>query len=134
MLEASFKKWLVKALRDFGAFVQTIETTTGRGVPDLVVLLSGRTIWMEVKCVSGSVSIRAEQLIWHTKARKSGVEVITINYNEKTQYIELYDIDNKVKMSKGWKLTHRFAKFKKEDLAIGINYYVRPHQNRTRKH
>ena len=34
--EAKFKSWLVKKIRELSYMVQTIETTTGRGVPDLV--------------------------------------------------------------------------------------------------
>lgn len=107
--EAKFKSWLVKKIRELSYMVQTIETTTGRGVPDLVVLRptpSGHNVlWIEVKVQNGSCVIRPEQYIWHMKAWMQGVEVVTVCQHPVTKQITAYRVKHAVKLASGWKLT-----------------------------
>lgn len=89
--EASFKARLVKRFREEGAFVQTIETTTGRGVPDLAVIWHNHTSWIEVKTgKSKNPILRPEQRAWHHKASLKGVFVKTIHYWTVMQQFRIY--------------------------------------------
>ena len=89
MTEARFKSWLVKVLREQKAFVQTIETTTGPGVPDLAVIANGKTIWIEVK-YQAVPKVRKEQYVWHMQAFMRNGPVCVINQHPTTQEIGLY--------------------------------------------
>jgi hypothetical protein len=114
--ETKFKSWLVAKLRDEGAFVQTIETTTGRGVPDLAVLYRGRTIWLELKASKGSCIIRPEQYVWHRKAHTAaGIHVRTLQYELNSETVRVFSTCNPSKQAKGWKLTDIVWSFPKKE-------------------
>ena len=113
--EAKFKTWLVKKIRDLGYFVQTIETTTGRGVPDLVAVVAGKSVWIEVKVSKPGCTIRAEQYIWHLKAGEQGVVVLTVCQNPDTKHITIYRSEDASKRASGWKLTNIVWSFPAKD-------------------
>lgn len=60
--ESQFSRWFCKKLRDYGCFVQRIETSTGNGVPDLWVADQDRSNWIELKF--NTLHIRPEQYVW----------------------------------------------------------------------
>jgi len=97
--EALFKARLAKELRLLGFYVQTIETTTGRGVPDLYICWQYMSAWIEVKAPThNKIEIRPEQRVWLTLVGiKNDVDIFVIaeHQNDKTislsypkQYIE----------------------------------------------
>lgn len=65
--EANFKSWLVSGL-PAGWHAQTVETTTGRGVPDLNICgsMKGKTVemWLELKGDHNRPMLRPEQFAW----------------------------------------------------------------------
>jgi hypothetical protein len=122
MNEASFSRWLCKQLKDQGLFVQRLEVTTGAGIPDLAVLgiiqqeerinsrgttvyydSEPRTLWCELKWETKH--IRPEQYVWGLKAMNAGVNVNYVVGSDET--LALYSIDNAVKMTNSFKLTHQ---------------------------
>jgi hypothetical protein len=63
--ESAFKTRVVKNLKKLGFFCQTIETTTGRGVPDVWVCHSGVSAWLECKAPKANkIELRKEQRAW----------------------------------------------------------------------
>jgi Holliday junction resolvase len=55
---------IVKALRDYGAFVVSL-ATVGKGVPDLLVGYKRHTILMEIKY--GNNKLTEDQIVFHGK-------------------------------------------------------------------
>jgi hypothetical protein len=51
MIESGFRRKVTSILRDAGFFVQTIETETGPGVPDLWWVKGGISGWLELKLI-----------------------------------------------------------------------------------
>lgn len=71
--EQRFKKRIRTALVLAGWDVQTIETSTGRGVPDLNVSHSYTgEFWLELKYGDATPKIRPEQNAWLTRAAAHG--------------------------------------------------------------
>jgi len=73
MSEATFVRGLVRRLREYGAFVQRIEDSIARGVPDIFAVLDGQAFWIEAKyrerwparaSTKVRVGLRPEQVIW----------------------------------------------------------------------
>lgn len=83
--EAAFSKALVAAMRSKGYFVQRIEShETGRGIPDIYVIIGNQALWIELKRVhkpsSRYITIpwRPGQQAWLTDVVKRGQEAITL--------------------------------------------------------
>jgi hypothetical protein len=89
--ESDFRTWLTTAIRGADGFVQTIETTTKAGVPDLYFVLGGIDAWLELKVghQSGPL-IRKEQRIWGMKHAKSGGKSFFLYYNKTACRLMLY--------------------------------------------
>ena len=101
MNEASFSKYLAGHLKKLDGFIQRLEVTTGAGVPDMVLLHSNQTHWIELKWKTKH--IRPEQYVWGIKAKASGV---TVNYLVGYENsIELYNVSEAIPMARSWKLT-----------------------------
>ena len=105
MLEATFRTKFLKHLRNKGWFCQTIETSTGNGVPDAVIIKNGVTHWLEFK-VGSSAKLRTEQYAWHTLALRHNVSIYTVCYNPKTRRVSIFDFSRckKTYQKTGWKL------------------------------
>lgn len=73
MNESSFKQKIKRHLVEHGWDVQMIETSTGRGVPDMNVShpLMG-DIWIEVKYGDKKPDLRPEQRAWLIRAKAYG--------------------------------------------------------------
>jgi len=86
-LEANFKKRLVVGLKKLGVFCQTIETSTGRGVPDLWICNQGQSLWIECKApAANKITIRPEQRNWMLDVniiRKVSVFILAEHQNDK---------------------------------------------------
>jgi Holliday junction resolvase len=123
--ESQFKAFLVKALRACDCFVQTIETTTGRGVPDLVALRSSRTYWIEVKVGYGNtVIIRPEQYAWMRRAKSQNVDVYVAMLDKKTDELKVFVPSEAKALSKGWKLESLEFVFPKRNLTKQITQWI----------
>ncbi len=76
--EANFKKWLIEGL-PAGWHGQTIETTTGRGIPDVNLCGSadGKTVefWLELKAMHEQPLLRPEQFAWMMRRSAVGGRV-----------------------------------------------------------
>jgi len=128
--EAAFSRWLCKHLKDQGLFVQRLEVTTGAGIPDLAVLgldfyyennhladglgTFKHTAWIELKWKTKH--IRPEQYVWGLKAKNSGVDVNYVVGFDET--LALYSIDDAVKMTNSFKLTHKLYEGDRSKAAI----------------
>lgn len=80
MIESGLRQKVAKLLRDNGFFVQTIETETGPGVPDLWWLHKGVAGWLELKHVK------------QMPARATTKVFASLNYNlsnEQSNWIDL---------------------------------------------
>lgn len=100
MNEAKFAAWFRKNLILEGAMTQRIETTTGRGVPDLMILFRGQIRLVELKWKTHI--IRPEQCVWAFRAREAGVFTAFLCGWEREA--NLFLDPEFVRMSKGWKL------------------------------
>lgn len=73
MTEAQFKAHLQKKLSGPLAHWQSIETTTGRGVPDVNLCYRGTELWMELKVGKKPEPIlRPEQFAWAIRRFTAG--------------------------------------------------------------
>lgn len=71
--EARFKTRVRQILLEHHWDVQTIETATGRGVPDLSIAKKGvGNIWIELKYGDKEPQIRPEQNAWLTRRAMHG--------------------------------------------------------------
>lgn len=74
MLEQQIQSKIIKNLEKEGWYVVKLITTTKAGIPDLLCLKNGRTVFIEVKRPGGKVSKLQE--FRHEELRKQGFEVI----------------------------------------------------------
>jgi len=121
--ESKFKTWLVTKLRDYGAFVQTLETTTGRGVPDLMLMYDFNTYLWEIKACEGSCVLRPEQYAWHRRALNQSISVLTIQYNPKKVVIHTHNALEAKPASNGWKL-QRDRSYMKFEIEALFDFYL----------
>lgn len=69
--EQSFKQWFVSN-RPQAWHVQCIESTTGRGIPDINLCANGLDIWLEFKAEGKRPQLRPEQIAWISRREASG--------------------------------------------------------------
>ena len=86
--EKQFNQWLTKQFYetfDGNITVQRIETTTGNGVPDLLVLTENQTYLIESKFQT--TKLRPEQQAWQIKANSIPTDalVVTLSAYPKTK-------------------------------------------------
>ena len=86
--EKQFNQWLTKQFYetfDGNITVQRIETTTGNGVPDLLVLTENQTYLIESKFET--TRLRPEQQAWQIKANSIPTDalVVTLSAYPKTK-------------------------------------------------
>lgn len=89
--EARFRRWLVKQAPK-NSLIQTIETSTGTGVPDVFYCYKGRPCWIELKDTEGAQCyMRTSQWIWFRKYILSGgMGYLMIRRKNKT--VDIYDV------------------------------------------
>lgn len=89
--EARFRRWLVKQAPK-NSLIQTIETSTGTGVPDVFYCYKGRPCWIELKDTEGAQCyMRTSQWIWFRKYILSGgMGYLMIRRKDKT--VDIYDV------------------------------------------
>ena len=89
--EARFRRWLVKQAPK-NSLIQTIETSTGTGVPDVFYCYKGRPCWIELKDTEGAQCyMRTSQWIWFRKYISSGgMGYLMIRRKNKT--VDVYDV------------------------------------------
>lgn len=91
MSEKEFRKWLVtNAPSDW--LLQSIETATGNGVPDLFICHDGCSCWAELKSsVSPHCYMRISQWRWFHKLTSRGGFALLIIKREKLKRIDVYN-------------------------------------------
>lgn len=91
MSEKEFKKWLtMNAPKDW--MLQTIETSTGTGVPDLFFCVHGYQGWIELKSSSHNSKcyIRISQWRWLCKLVSRGGFALLLIKREKLKKVDVY--------------------------------------------
>ena len=90
MAEKDFKKWLiVNANKDW--MFQTIETSTGSGVPDVYFCIDGYQGWIELKSsTSNHCYARISQWRWFCKLCSRGGFGLLIIKREKLKRVDVY--------------------------------------------
>lgn len=82
MNESEFKQKLRRHLSAYGMW-QTIETTTGNGVPDIAFICRHGTVWIEAKVRhGGEVLLRPAQLVWFRQASEYTDFLYTISEDD----------------------------------------------------
>ena len=96
-LESEFRAWVCKKIHAMGWFVQTIETTTKSGVPDLYAVThnnaSSKSVafWLELKVgCSKTPLIRKEQRVWGKLHKDKGGRSYFLYYNYGTGKLHVY--------------------------------------------
>lgn len=89
--EKEFRKWLIQnAGKEW--LMQTIETATGSGVPDVFMCADGQQCWAELKSTdSKKCYMRISQWRWFTKLCQRGGKGVLIIKRCKTRMIDVYD-------------------------------------------
>lgn len=83
MLESALEKHFVKRANEHGAFVRKVKWIAHNGAPDRLVILNGKTVWVELKspacgpCFPASAHERA-QAREHDRMRAAGADVRVI--------------------------------------------------------
>ena len=73
------------------AHVQSIETTTGNGVPDLNICMSRFDFWVELKVDTGKGTLlRKEQRVWMYERMKQGGTCFVLSYNIECGLVVIY--------------------------------------------
>lgn len=90
MSEKEFRKWIVmNASKDW--MMQTIETSTGTGVPDLFFCVNSCQGWMELKATdSHKCYMRISQWKWFKKLTSRGGFGLLLIKREKLKRIDVY--------------------------------------------
>lgn len=89
--EKEFKKWLtLNAPKDW--MIQTIETSTGTGVPDIFVCVDGFQFWGELKAgTNKKCYMRISQWRWFCKLTSRGGYAVLMIKRLKEKRIDVYD-------------------------------------------
>ena len=92
-LEGTFKKWILQnAPKDW--LIQTIETMTGSGVPDLFFCTKGYQGWMELKATPSKQEnlcyLRISQWRWFCKFISRGGFGFLIIKRDKLKRVDIY--------------------------------------------
>ena len=100
--EARFRANMVKALRNYGALAQPIESEgTGRGIPDLYIAHGGVIAWIECKDDSTGIwpcdrkiAFRPLQYSWGKKNEsEGGISIVAIHYLNGYLFTHIHDVD-----------------------------------------
>lgn len=59
--------------------IQSLESSTGLGIPDLVVTLPGRIFWLELKVNKGRLHLRPAQWAWAQRNILAGGTVFALH-------------------------------------------------------
>lgn len=100
--EGTFKRWLIQNLpKDW--MMQTIETTTGNGVPDIFFCTKGYQGWIELKATLSKDEnlcyLRIAQWRWFCKLYSRGGFGLLIIKREKLKRIDIYLAAHLVKVN-----------------------------------
>lgn len=92
MSEQEFKKWILKNATNDWLF-QTIETSTGSGVPDLFVCTDGYQGWIELKsCANNRCYMRISQWRWMNKLSSRGGCGLLVIKRETDKRVDIYNM------------------------------------------
>lgn len=90
--EKEFRRWIVQSA-DNDWLCQTIETSTGSGVPDLFLCTHGYQVWAELKSTGSDkdVYMRISQYRWFRKLIARGGYGLLIIKRLKDRRIDVYE-------------------------------------------
>ena len=90
--EAGFRRWLISvAPKD--ALIQSIETSTGSGVPDIFLCIKGSLCWVELKdAEGGQCYMRVSQWLWMRRLLKAGGTGFLMIRHKAYKTIDIYDM------------------------------------------
>ncbi len=89
--EAEFRRWMVSNAPK-SALIQTIETSTGTGIPDLFLCNQGCPCWIELKDAEGmQCYMRTSQWLWMRRLVKAGGVGFLIIRRKSKKIIDVYD-------------------------------------------
>ena len=84
MLESEIQASLIKELERQGYYVIKLISTNKPGIPDLLALKQGQTVFIEVKRKGGKIS--PLQLKRHLELRQKGIQVLLFIENKFVDY------------------------------------------------
>ena len=117
--------------------IQRIETTTGRGVPDISLshYLLGE-LWVELKAPAQANTMRPEQYAWAVLGNRRGRLVLLVSYLDDNEWeIVRPDTDSKIEVKKdGIKFTEPELSVLTEDLAMLILQLLHSQQKERQSH
>ena len=76
MLEKEIERKLVKGVKKLGGLCYKFESPESSGVPDRIVILNGRVIFVEVKAESGRLSSMQHYRLTQLQSCKANVRVL----------------------------------------------------------
>lgn len=94
MLESKISNSIVRFLRDNGWFVTKLQTTSTPGIPDLLCVKAGRSVFLEVKNEVGKLSELQKFRIDELKSHWSEVHVVRSLIDVKNIVYEQHSIKN----------------------------------------
>lgn len=99
--EKEFKRWIVSnAPNDW--LIQTIETATGSGVPDLFICINGNQGWAELKSTDSTrCYMRISQWRWFCKLISRGGSGLLLIKRLKRRCVDVYDARPLTRLSAG---------------------------------
>ena len=80
MLEKYLERKLVNAVKDAGGIAIKLPANLYRGIPDRLVLIKGKGIFIEMK--QKGKELRPEQKVWKVRLEKNGFLHFVIDSNE----------------------------------------------------
>lgn len=94
--EKEFRKWIVmNAPKSW--LLQSVETTTGTGVPDLFFCVHGYSGWMELKSTTAKdCYMRISQWRWFNKLTSRGGYGLLLIKRLKEKRVDVYDVSDLV--------------------------------------
>ena len=76
MLERDIQRKIIKYLKSCGIFTTKIDSTSGRGIPDLLCIDDGRVLFLEVKNERGRLTKLQEIKIKEMQSHGASVHVV----------------------------------------------------------
>lgn len=92
--EAEFKRWITKNAPRDRWLIQTVETCTGSGVPDLFVCTEGLSAWLELKAAPSpsAVYMRVSQWVWLKNLHSKGGMGFLLIKRTKLRRVDAYKV------------------------------------------
>lgn len=87
--EEAVASWLVRCVKEQDGFITKLHPLTAKGVPDYIVIINGKTLFVETK-TTGKVCTPA-QIEFHKMLKSHGVETYVLD-TKITNFYDLYNV------------------------------------------